>query len=163
MVMDSDECSLSTKIHYAQLAGASLLLIKYVDDKIEEAEVDTSSFSGVKIPVLLLKDSEAKYIYEVLRSVGRDTNKMVVEVDYQLYFDKQMKEIQVFMTSNFINNPMINFLRDLLDHHHLLRKYELNIKYVVGQCAKCKDNNFMAQESGCLSGGRYCLIDTDYK
>lgn len=60
MLLDSDECSLSTKIHYAQLAGVSLLLIKYVDDNIDEAEIERSTFSGVKIPVLLIKDTEAQ-------------------------------------------------------------------------------------------------------
>lgn len=59
LLLDSDECSLSTKIHYAQLAGVSLLLIKYIDDAIEEAEVEKFTFSGVKIPVLLIRDSEA--------------------------------------------------------------------------------------------------------
>jgi hypothetical protein len=59
LLLDSDECSLSTKIHYAQLAGVSLLLIKYIDDAIEEAEVEKFTFSGVKIPVLLVRDSEA--------------------------------------------------------------------------------------------------------
>ena len=59
LLLDSDQCSLSTKIHYAQLAGVSLLLIKYIDDSIDEAEIEKSTFSGVKIPVLLIKDSEA--------------------------------------------------------------------------------------------------------
>ena len=60
MLLDSDQCSLSTKIHYAQLAGVSILLIKYIDDEIDEAEIERSTFSGVKIPVLLIKDSEAR-------------------------------------------------------------------------------------------------------
>jgi hypothetical protein len=59
LLLDSDQCSLSTKIHYAQLAGVSLLLIKYIDDAIDEAEIERSTFSGVKIPVLLIKDSDA--------------------------------------------------------------------------------------------------------
>lgn len=43
-LIDSDNCSLSTKIHYAQLAGASVLFLKYIDDNISEAEIDHSSF-----------------------------------------------------------------------------------------------------------------------
>ena len=161
--MDSDKCSLSTKIHYAQLAGATLLLIKYVDDNIFEAEVDKSSFSGVKIPVLLIKESEAKYIREILRSVDVSHNKMILDLKFQSGIDNKMKKIEIFMTSSILNNPMVNFLRDLMDHHHLMRHHDLDIHYVIGQCVKCKEGNFMAKESGCLSGGRYCLVDTDYK
>ena len=161
--MDSDSCSLSTKIHYAQIAGVKLLLIKYVDDGIKEAEVDRSSFSGVKIPVLLVKDSAAGYIYEVLRSVDGENNKMVIDLKFHSSVDRQQNKIQVFMTASVVNNPMIVFLRDMLNHHHLLRKYELEIKYVIGQCVKCKKKNFLERESGCYSGGRYCIIDTDFK
>lgn len=161
--MDSDSCSLSTKIHYAQIAGVKLLLIKYVDDSIREAEVDRSSFSGVKIPVLLIKDSAAGYIYEVLRSVDGSRNKMVIDLRFHSSVDRRQNKIQVFMTASMVNNPMILFLRDVLHHHHLLRKYELEIKYVVGRCVKCKEKNFLEHESGCYSGGRFCLIDTDFK
>lgn len=161
--MDSDSCSLSTKIHYAQIAGVKLLLIKYVDDGIKEAEVDRSSFSGVKIPVLLVKDSAAGYIYEVLRSVDNQSNKMVIDLRFHSAVDRQQNKIQVFMTASVLNNPMVTFLRDVLHHHHLLRKYELEIKYVVGQCVKCKSKNFLEREAGCFSGGRYCIIDTDFK
>ena len=161
--MDSDRCSLSTKIHYAQVAGASLLLIKYVDDHIEEAEVEQSSFSGVKIPVLLIRDSEAKYISEVLMSVSSGAPKMIGDLRYQSAIDYQMRKIEIFMTASTLRNPIIQFLKDLLDHHHLLRKYELKVNYVVGQCVKCKENNFLKEEQGCLSGGRYCMVNTDYK
>ena len=61
LLSDSDKCSVSTQIHYSQLAGVKLLLIKYSSDDIDQAEIDSSKFFGVKIPVLLVKDSDARY------------------------------------------------------------------------------------------------------
>ena len=113
--MDSDSCSLSTKIHYAQIAGVRLLLIKYVDDGIKEAEVDRSSFSGVKIPVLLIKDSAAAHIYEVLRSIDGNTNKMVIDLRFHSSVDRKQNKIQVFMTASVVNNPCLLYTSDAAD------------------------------------------------
>lgn len=73
LLIDSDNCSLSTKIHFAQLAGAQVLFLKYIDDNIEEAEVDHSSFEGVRIPIFMLKASDAEYISDVLQSNGNQS------------------------------------------------------------------------------------------
>ena len=161
--MDSDQCSLSTKIHYAQLARVNLLIIKYIDDKIEEAEIERSSFSGVKIPVLLIRDSEAKFIVDVLNSTEKEENHMTIEIRFKSNVDMKMRKIQVFMTADIISNPVIQFLKDLQDHKHLIRRYSLEVKYVIGKCNKCQKKNFMSRENGCLSGGRYCVINTQYR
>ncbi len=68
LLFENDSCSLSTKIHYAQISGAKLLLLKYVDDNISEAEVVRSSFEGVRIPIFMLKNSDANIISEVLNA-----------------------------------------------------------------------------------------------
>ena len=140
-----------------------MLLLKYIDDNIEEAEIEKSSFSGVKIPVLLIKDSEARYIYDVLNSTDHKENKMILDINFKSDVDMKMKKIEIFMTANIENNSVIKFLNDLIAHKHLIRNYDLSIKYVVGQCSKCKEKNFMVNESGCLSGGRYCVINTEYR
>ena len=44
--------------------------MKYIDDNIEEAEVDRSSFEGVRIPIFMIKSSDAEYISDVLNSEG---------------------------------------------------------------------------------------------
>ena len=72
-------------------------------------------------------------------------------------------EIDIYMSASVIDNPMIKFLHELLEHKHLIRRYRLNLHYAIGQCSKCKLKNYMHKENGCLSGGRYCIIDTAYR
>lgn len=162
LLLDSDQCSLSTKIHYAQLAGVSLLLIKYIDDSIDEAEIERSTFSGVKIPVMLVKDSDAGYIYDVLNSADSEENKMVLDVQYLSGVDMSLRTIDIYMNSTPLNNPVIKFLHDLMEHHHLVSNFKLNVHFVLGQCAKCREKNFMFKEKGCLGGGRYCVVDSNF-
>jgi hypothetical protein len=88
---------------------------------------------------------------------------MVIDINFQSEVDMKLKKIDIYMSASSINNPIIKFLRDLMDHKHIIRKYDLKIHYILGQCGKCREKNFMSKEKGCLSGGRYCVIDTEYR
>lgn len=162
LLVDNDSCSLSTKIHYAQLAGASALFLKYLDDNIEEAEIDKSSFEGVRIPVFLLRNKDAQYIYDVLNA-DKDSNHLTLSLEHKTLIDLTNKRIQIFMSSQMINNSMIIFLKDLLDHNRLIKDYAISIKFSVGFCKSCEEKHFLRQEPSCLSGGRYCVINSDFK
>jgi hypothetical protein len=162
LLVDNDSCSLSTKIHYAQLAGVSALFLKYLDDNIEEAEIDKSSFEGVHIPVFMLKDSDAQYINEVLNSTGEFSH-LAIELNHNTLINNDIKEIKVFMSSQPINNPMIQFLKDLKEHKNLIKDYKIDIQFSIGFCKSCQDKQFMKQEPSCLSGGRYCAINSEFK
>lgn len=162
LLLDSDNCSLSTKIHFAQLAGAQVLFLKYVDDKIEEAEVDHSSFEGVRIPIFLLKASNAEYIYDVLQSNGK-MSQLVINLSHLNEFDKSINEIDIFMNSMPNNNPMISFLKDLKEHNRIIRDYQINIRFSLGFCKSCKEKKFLRKEPSCLSGGRYCVINSEFR
>ena len=162
LLIDSDNCSLSTKIHYAQLSGASALFLKYIDDNIEEAEVDHSSFEGVSIPIFMLRASDADKIYTVL-DAGKDFNNFELELKHMNQINKDDKRIQVYMSSQPINNPMITFLKDLTEHSRLISKYAIEVNFSLGFCKSCKDKKFMRSEPSCLSGGRYCVINSEFK
>ena len=160
--MDSDNCSLSTKIHFAQLADAKVLLLKYVDDKIEEAEVVRSSFEGVRIPIFMLKASDAQYINDVLHSEGSQSQ-LRLKLTHVNEIDRSSNKIQIYMSSLVTNNPMISFLSDLKDHSKIFSKYQIEIRYLLSFCKSCKQKNWLRREQNCLSGGRYCVISSDYK
>lgn len=162
LLVDSDNCSLSTKIHYAQLSGVSALFLKYIDDNIEEAEVDHSSFEGVRIPIFMIKNSDAEYIYDVLNSTD-GVNTLQVELKHVNQIDQNDKRIQIYMSSQPINNPMIRFLRDLTQHSKLISKFTIDINFSLGFCRSCKEKKFMRSEPSCLSGGRYCVINSEFK
>ena len=162
LLIDSDNCSLSTKIHYAQLSGASALFLKYIDDNIEEAEVDHSSFEGVRIPIFMLRASDADKIYTVL-DAGKDFNNFKIELKHVNQINKNDRRIQIYMSSQPINNPMITFLKDLTEHSKLISNYAIEINFSLGFCKSCKDKKYMRSEPSCLSGGRYCVINSEFK
>lgn len=162
LLIDSDNCSLSTKIHYAQLSGASALFLKYVDDHIEEAEVDHSSFEGVRIPIFMLRASDADKIYTVLEA-SNDFNKFQIELKHLNQINREDKRIQIYMSSQPINNPMITFLKDLTEHSRLINNYTIEVNFSLGFCKSCKDKKYMRSEPSCLSGGRYCVINSEFK
>jgi len=162
LLVDNDSCSLSTKIHYAQLAGASALFLKYLDDNIEEAEIDKSSFEGVRIPVFLLRNKDAQYIYDVLNA-DKESNHLILAMEHKTLIDLTNKKIQIFMSSQMINNSMVVFLKDLLEHSRLIKDYEIRVKFSIGFCKSCQEKHFLRQEPSCLSGGRYCVINSDFK
>ena len=162
LLVDNDSCSLSTKIHYAQLAGASSLFLKYLDENIEEAEIDKSSFEGVRIPVFMLRSNDAKYIYDVLNA-DKDASHLVVTMQHKTMIDLSNKKIQVFMSSQMINNSMVVFLKDLLEHGRLIKDYDISVKFSIGFCKSCQEKQYLRQEPSCLSGGRYCVINSDFK
>lgn len=62
-----------------------------------------------------------------------------------------------------MNNPMVNFLRDVQDHGNLFHDYQLDIKFSLGMCSSCKEKKYMRKESNCLSGGRYCVINSNFR
>lgn len=162
LLVDNDSCSLSTKIHYAQLAGAACLFLKYLDDNIDEAEIDKSSFEGVRIPVFMLRNSDAKYIYDVLNA-DKDASHLSVTMEHKTLIDLANKRIQVFMSSQMINNSMVVFLKELLDHGRLIKDYDVSVKFSIGFCKSCMEKQYLRQEPSCLSGGRYCVINSDFK
>lgn len=162
LLVDNDSCSLSTKIHYAQLAGASALFLKYLDDNIEEAEIDKSSFEGVRIPVFMLKNADAKYIYDVLNA-DKDAAHLAVSVEHKTLIDLTNRRIQVFMSSQMINNSMVVFLKDLFEHGRLIKDYDVTVRFSIGFCKSCMEKQYLRQEPSCLSGGRYCVINSDFK
>lgn len=162
LLIDSDNCSLSTKIHYAQLSGASALFLKYIDDNIEEAEVDHSSFEGVRIPIFMLRAKDADKIYTVL-DASKDFNNFQVELKHLNQINRDDKRIQIYMSSQPINNPMITFLKDLTEHSRLINNYSIEVNFSLGFCKSCKDKKYMRSEPSCLSGGRYCVINSEFK
>lgn len=163
LLQDNTQCSLSTKIHFAQLSGAHVLLLSYVDENIQEAEVDLASFSGVDIPVLLVKKSHADLLFKL----NEDEQFPNIELDVEYKKDRLIPgdadKLLVFMSSQPIDNPVVDFLADLRRHQKLMGSKELEIIFSVGFCTSCKDKGYLEKASRCLSGGKYCAINSVFK
>ena len=145
-------------------ADAKVLLLTYVDDNIEEAEVELNSISGIDIPVLLLKRSQALRIFQELDTTNKSSG-ISIELEYrrdQLFPDDAGK-ILVFLSSQPLKNPAIKFLGDLRRHESLMKGKELEIVFSVGFCTSCREEGYLAKASRCLSAGRYCAINSIFK
>lgn len=163
LLQDNTKCSLSTKIHFAQLSGADVLLLSYVDENIQEAEVDLASFAGVDIPVLLVKKSHADLLYKLNQDPKFKDIALDVEYKKDRLIPGDADKVLIFMSSQPIDNPVIQFLADLRRHQKLMGKKELEIIFSVGFCTSCKDSGYLEKASRCLSGGKYCAINSIFK
>ena len=74
------------------------MFLKYIDNNIEEAEVDRSSFEGVRIPIFMIKAEDAEKIQDVLSSTG-DFNSLEIEMTHLNEIDRSENKIEVYMSS----------------------------------------------------------------
>lgn len=163
LLSENTPCPLSTKIHYAQMSGAKLLLLAYSSDNLDEVEVDVTPFAGVRIPVLLLKHSDSEFLYDVSSSVSQNHISLSVLHQRNRIIPNDDNQIVLFMTSDYFNNPVYNFLSQMADVPQLFKQKPLHINFAVGYCSSCKDNGYFKAEPRCLSGGRYCGIFSAFK
>ena len=163
LLSENTQCPLSTKIHYAQMSGAKILLLSYSSDNLKEVEVDVTPFAGVQIPVLLLRKSDSEYLYEVSTSVSHHHISLgVLHFRNRLVPDDNNK-ILVFMTSNPFNNPAYDLIAEMGEFPSLFKSKKLEINFAIGYCSSCKENGYFIREPRCLSGGRYCSLFSGFK
>lgn len=106
LLLDSDNCSLATKVNYAEIAGAQAVFLKYEDDEIEDADIDDSSLDNVRIPVFLLRNTDGQYIHDVLNSTGEQSH-LSLRLEHKSLIDYNSHSIEIFMSPQLLNNPMI--------------------------------------------------------
>lgn len=141
-----------------------MLLLTYVDDNIEEAEVQLDSITGIDIPVLLLKRSNARRLFQELETTNK-TSGLSIQIEYRRdrLFPDDANKVLVFLSSQPIKNPAIKFLGDLRRHESLIKGKELEIIFSVGFCTSCREEGYLAKATRCLSAGRYCAINSVFK
>lgn len=163
LLPENSYCPLSTKIHYAQMIGAKLLLVGYSSNELDEVQVDVSSFLGVRIPVIFLKHSDVEYLLDVANSVSENhiALKIIHEKDQIASNDED--KLLLFMSSQPYSNPVINFLIELETYHHLLSKREVEVVFSIGYCLRCKSEGYLKHERRCLGGGKYCTVNSGFK
>lgn len=61
------------------------------------------------------------------------------------------------------NNPMISFLKDMKEHKRIFSDYQTQIHFSLGFCKSCREKKYLKPEPNCLSGGRYCVINSDFR
>jgi hypothetical protein len=145
------------------MTGAKLLLMGYSSDNLQEVQVDVSSFLGVRIPVLFLKQNDVKFLTDVADSVS--ANHIALKIIHQKdqVASNDENKLLVFMSSQPYSNPVTNFLSELEQYQHLLSKRAVEVVFSIGYCFKCKSEGYMKRESRCLGGGKYCTVNSGFK
>lgn len=54
-------------------------------------------------------------------------------------------------------------MKDLSEHGRLIKNFSLSIRFSIGYCKSCKDFAFTLPNSLCLSGGRYCIVNSEFR
>jgi hypothetical protein len=103
------------------------------------------------------------HIQEILSNEDLENNRMEINISYFSQYDASKKEIEILMSSSYINNPIIRLLHHIIKHKDRIPDYKLSVNFVVNQCQRCKESQFMNKESGCVGAGRYCLTDKNYE
>lgn len=163
LLPENSWCPLSTKIHYAQMTGAKMLMIGYYSDTLSEVQVDVSSFLGVRIPVIFLKHSDVEYLLDVSHSVSNNHIALTVLHERDQVASNDEDKLLVFMSSQPYQNPVIDFLSEMEKYQHLLSHRRVELVFSVGYCFRCKNEGFMKRETRCLGGGKYCSVNAGFK
>ena len=163
LLTENSSCPLSTKIHYVQMTGAKLLFLSFKSDLIDDLEVDVSSFVGVRVPVLVIKYSDAEYLQDVSTSVSANHLQLKILHSQDRIVPNDGNKLLIYMSAQPIANPALDFLVELRNHLHLMKGKNLQIIFSVGYCSSCRDTGYLRREHRCLGGGKYCTVNAAFK
>jgi hypothetical protein len=76
------------------------------DDNILDLDVGSSQLEQVRIPIFYITNSDATYMHDVLIST-EDSEKIKLKITHQSLIDYAARRIEIFMSPQLINNPMI--------------------------------------------------------
>jgi len=153
-------CPFVTKAHYAQLAGAKMLIV--VDDNYEQVEahlmVDVmGQGESVKIPAVLMTKQGGDRLIDSLRSTDREINSISATFDFPL---KKSNKVEYHVWLSSATAQSFKFLRDWQAYEQKIHEHATMVPHyahfnAVGQESELKNSN------DCICGGKYCAPDPD--
>jgi len=154
IVAKRGDCTFVQKAHYAQLAGASMLLV--VDDKYEDVKLHlmvdkTGNEDSVKIPAILVDKTGGDRLIESLKSEDSKISSISVIYDFNLTKTDVVK-YNVWLSS--ANEKSFEFIKQWV-------KYEKDFgenTQLTPHYAHYKNSD---SPSNCLCNGKYCAEDPD--
>jgi len=95
-----------------------MIMLSYIDDHIEELEIDESSFQGVSMPVFFIKKSDSDFLRDVLKSKGKEGD-VSLAVSHTSAIDFDNNTIDIYMPPAIIPSEMVNFLMILKNYRRV--------------------------------------------
>jgi len=159
MVVMRGECPFYLKAHYAQLAGARMVIV--VDNQYEEVEaklmVDSAGQGeAIRIPSVLLTKQAGDKLIDSLRSKDKAVNNIKVVYDFTIPKSEKVN-YNIWLSSG--NAQSYRFIRDY-------RQYEMKLDYTSSMnihFSHFSDNTASSNYNAdnCICGGKYCAADPD--
>jgi len=154
IVAKRGSCTFVQKAHYAQLAGASMLLV--VDDKYEDVKLHlmvdkTGNEDSVRIPAILLDKTGGDVLIKSLEDKDKKVSSISVIYDFNLTKTDVVK-YNVWLSS--ANSKSFEFIREWIKYE---RDFGVNTQ-LTPHYAHYKNSD---SPSNCLCNGKYCAEDPD--
>ncbi|CAI5929857.1 unnamed protein product [Closterium sp. NIES-64] len=172
LMVDRGDCYFSQKVWYAQLGGASAVLVADTDTEslvTMEAPVDdqdTDSYvNNITIPSALIEKATG----DKIRSALSSGNMVLVDLDWRetLPHPDERVEYELWGTSNDICGPKCNDLTNFLDKFKGLAitleqgGYTLFTPHYITWYCPPDEVDSIACKNQCIHKGRYCAPDPE--
>lgn len=159
MVAKRGNCTFVMKAHYAQLAGARMLII--VDNTYEEVELRLMVDAGglgesVTIPVTLLSKPAGEKLIVSLQSPDPNINNIVATYDFSL---PKSNHVNYHIWLSSATGQSFKFIREWKEKYYdmFAKNTTLNVHYAHFS----ETPGLSANDPNCICGGRYCAPDPD--
>eukprot|EP01017_Pseudomicrothorax_dubius_P003929 TRINITY_DN10686_c0_g1_i1.p1 TRINITY_DN10686_c0_g1~~TRINITY_DN10686_c0_g1_i1.p1 ORF type:complete len:460 (-),score=98.88 TRINITY_DN10686_c0_g1_i1:140-1519(-) len=161
VLVERGGCDFVTKTHYAEIAGAKLVIV-INDDLRKPSEInmgDDGYGSTLGIPSIIISmDDGRKLVDYITRTDERP--KTSLSVKFELPKASRV-EYMFWMSSS--DATSYNFINRFHKFHTIFEdNIEIKPHYVIWHCYHCSQEKYKNTENpNCISGGRYCSPDPD--
>ena len=159
LLVERGNCSFVTKVHYAKLMGAKLVII--MDDRVEHSEniimSDDFSYYNLDIPSIFIKKKDGLNLINYLK----ENKNEAIELNVKFVTIKKEKVNYVFWVTTS-NRNTFKLIRDFKPYHQKLgNNVNFSVHYAIWKCYRCKPYTSENFPTNCISKGRYCSPDPD--
>jgi len=154
------KCPFVTKAHYAQLAGAKMLIV--VDDNYEQVAahlmVDVmGQGESVSIPSVLMTRQGGEKLINSLESKDPAVNSISATFDFPL---RQAKKVEYHVWLSSATPQSFKFLRQWQAYEQKLHDYATMVPHYAHFSAVGQEGDLQASKD-CICKGKYCAPDPD--
>jgi len=155
-------CSDKTKLFNVEKSGAKMVIFVDDQDFLPDLFGEQNNSEEVIIPSILISKPDGERIIEFLQ---KQSKSIFISMSFPTDSKKATIELDFWMSSSDKKRVSFAFLKEIKD---FIQDNSDTIiftpHYITWTCGVCRVHNFdKPANSECLSGGRYCAPDPDFK
>ena len=156
LLVKRGNCTFVTKVRYAQLIGAKMVII--YDDTNERSEDITMKDDGfaynLKIPSIFIRKENGLKLISYLNNSDPDMRNVVLNIKFDTITNNHVNYTFWLSTSNRNSFKLIKEFQPYVSKLSGVSTFTPH--YAIWTCPYCARKNFTEVYDNCLSGGRYC-------